>query len=182
MTEAQKELVLNNQGLIIHIWDKHIYKGGIVKRWKDDIIQEGYFALCRAAMYFDSTRGYEFSSFACKCIRTRMLHVINWLYNKVLLDIGGESLIFDFEDPLNTPKSILDYISYELNTDDIEDTADAERLLKRLTKKERWVIGKWIEGEQTSAQIAAEIGSTAGSIREQVRKIRKKLKKWYEEG
>lgn len=73
MTESQKELVLTNANLVYDIWWKYITKEDYVRRWQDDIIQEGFVGLCSAARSYDSSTSTSFSTWASVCIRNAMI-------------------------------------------------------------------------------------------------------------
>lgn len=65
------EVVENNMGLVHMIAKKkyNIYRN---TSYYEDIIQEGTIGLIKAWNTFDKSKGYEFSTYACKCIYNEM--------------------------------------------------------------------------------------------------------------
>lgn len=43
----------------------------------EDIMQEGYIGLWKAIQTFDESKGFEFSSYACSCIRNHLIAYLN---------------------------------------------------------------------------------------------------------
>lgn len=76
LTEGQNQLILNNSKLVYDVWNKYIVKEKDILTWQDDIIQEGFIGLCKAAKSYDVATGAKFSTFATTCIRNDMLYFI----------------------------------------------------------------------------------------------------------
>lgn len=72
-TRAQEELARFNLRLVISMAKRYRGRGLDL----DDLIQEGYLGLVRAAEKFDHTRGYKFSTYACWWIRQAIGRAIN---------------------------------------------------------------------------------------------------------
>lgn len=75
MTREQQQKVLDNEKLVYHTYNKYIYKSPAVRMWEDDIIQEGFYGLCRAAINYREEMS-SFSTFATVAIRSRMINFI----------------------------------------------------------------------------------------------------------
>lgn len=65
LTEEQKKLVEANLDLVPYTINKYLSSSQFDF---DDLRSFGYYALCRAAVTFDSTRNRMFSTYAIKCI------------------------------------------------------------------------------------------------------------------
>ena len=81
MLTIEQNLIVNNLNLVYNVWHKYIYKDKIALQWKDDIIQEGFLGLCKAAKGYDNKKDYKFSTFATLCIRNSMVSFLRILCN-----------------------------------------------------------------------------------------------------
>lgn len=72
MTAEQQKLVTDNMRLVTHVIKRYASKH--VAFEMDDIFQNGYYGLCQAAIHFDPTKGYAFSTFASRCILVEIQH------------------------------------------------------------------------------------------------------------
>lgn len=72
LTKEQRELVERNLGLVAYMMAKHDNYG----LDRDDAYQIGCLGLMKAAVYYDSTRGVKFSTFAARCIRNQALMAV----------------------------------------------------------------------------------------------------------
>lgn len=61
LNEEQKDLVINNMALVRHIINHKIYVGNDEF---EDLLQEGYYYLCQAALNFNPDLGFKFSTYA----------------------------------------------------------------------------------------------------------------------
>lgn len=72
MTAEQQKLVTDNMRLVPHAIKRYVSKHVMFEM--DDIFQNGYYGLCQAAIHFDPTKGYAFSTFASRCILVEIQH------------------------------------------------------------------------------------------------------------
>lgn len=67
MLDKENELVLNNLPLVTYILKKNGIYPSLNKKWireYEDLLQQGYLGLCLAAIRFDESKGFKFSTFA----------------------------------------------------------------------------------------------------------------------
>lgn len=69
MEKEREELVIKNMRLVPFVYQKHF---NTIKEYKDELLEEGYIALVRAAKYFDAENGVRFSTYATKAIYHQM--------------------------------------------------------------------------------------------------------------
>lgn len=116
MTVEREQLVFENKNLVRKCAkDLHI-------RLDDDLMQEGLFALCRAANNYDTTKKTSFSTYAYSYIRGALLTFIN----KTNCLIGGKRKGTKYEKvnvALFSDYGIMDIV------DKIEDTENYAELL-----------------------------------------------------
>lgn len=122
LQETRNKIAVNNLGLIYFILKKINRKG--VDR--NDLFQEGYFALVRAAEKFDITRGAQFSTYAVNWIHQTIIRYrddhfstirfpVHFLTNYVKLERYKKKLE-DRMEPLPTDQQIAQDIEVSLNT------------------------------------------------------------------
>lgn len=178
MTPEQHTLVVDNLRLVNFAW-KRIYKTRLLLSWKEDLFQEGYYALCYAAVSFDPSLGFNFSTYAYKCIRHRLVDIIEWLYKRVYLDVSGNTYSDKEEERGFT---LLDLIPSEVEDyEKLENILDARYLIEQLNDRDRTIMEMWVDGK-TSYEISEVVNLSPGSVRDYIVVIRKRLKKMYEEG
>lgn len=74
MTTVEKETILKeNEGLV-----QHVVRPMVAERDVEDAAQEGRLGLLYAADHFVEGRGAKFSSYACWCIKSRVLRWIEY--------------------------------------------------------------------------------------------------------
>ena len=83
----RESLVLDNQRLVYHMFDK-LSKNQITITHKEDIISEGMVGLVKAANKFDPDKGVKFSTFAGSCIRNEMLMYLRKLNRQVPYEVS----------------------------------------------------------------------------------------------
>ena len=86
LTETEREQVEKNIPLVIHVvkTEKFKYFGMDF----DDMISAGYEALIYAAQTFNPSMGFQFSTYACRCIKTGLL---TWVNSRHLISIPGHA-------------------------------------------------------------------------------------------
>lgn len=73
MTQEQQERVLNNDGLVFTCYARELHHGWSTRFWREDLLQEGRYGLCKAAVTFDEKSGQAFTTYAYTCIRNEMM-------------------------------------------------------------------------------------------------------------
>jgi RNA polymerase sporulation-specific sigma factor len=183
--DAYREgLARDNQGLIFKImrngWG--ILSGDPREK---DYITAGYIGLVKAANSFDKSRGYEFSTLACRCItnefnikfkrdKTQKERMWKRMGSMEYVDVDGSSRSYDFLDEESGPYDLAekaDYISL------------ARSMIDDLPKRDRRIIELRIGGmnaREVSEIISEEFGKvTTQGIRIRygvlIEKIRRKF-------
>lgn len=143
---------------------------GLCGSERDDLIQEGYIALYKAARTYDSSKAL-FNTYATLCIKRRM---INWIEKNVNPSLSSMS-ISDLDDN--------DLARMGMIQENFEDTLIAknefhELLAKAksiLSEKEFTVFSLYIKG-YTNSEICEKIGITKKSCDNSLFRLRTKLK------
>lgn len=91
-----------NLGLVGYAFDNFIRKYPTVRKYQEDIIQEGYLTLCKCAHSFDKTKDSTFASYALTAIINNWLTYLQrnlYKYQKEIpnsemtnIDIDGEEI------------------------------------------------------------------------------------------
>lgn len=76
MLKSKQELVLNNMGLVGHTLKKYFK---FSSEDYDEYFQEGLLGLVLAANSYDDSKGFQFSTYACRCI---YFQVLNHIYDR----------------------------------------------------------------------------------------------------
>lgn len=158
LTAAQRLLVENNRGLVHAITRK--YKGNVPYDEFDDILQDGFVGLSRAAQLFDAARGFRFSTYA---------H--GWICSKIG---SGRQLRRGIKRYTESPRFRGLPLYLEAPGRDIEAEIDnGERvadLLRRLGRMERVIVARrfGLNGcrEGTLDQIGRDLGLTRARIKQ----------------
>lgn len=104
MNDKQQQLVLNNINLVYYVFNKHIYLTNNIKSWYPDIIEEGKWGLCRAAISYDPNKNTDFTTLAYICIYREMLRFLKKLKNDSMI-----SYISNFDGDENEDEDIIIY-------------------------------------------------------------------------
>lgn len=81
LTSEQQKLALDNRGLVYSTFARKIQMTRKIKQSQDDILQEGFCGLLKAARTFNDNKGYTFSTYATQCIYNEMMQFIRKLQN-----------------------------------------------------------------------------------------------------
>ncbi len=73
LTNSERQLVLENKGLVYEVVYGMVRAGKLLPRLVDDAISEGMFGLMKAAVFYDPARGYQFSTLAMLSIRRQII-------------------------------------------------------------------------------------------------------------
>ena len=114
-----------NLGLVGYAFDNFILKYPIIRRYQEDMIQEGYLTLCKCAHTFDRTKDSTFASYALTSI------VNNWMsyLQKKLYKYQREITDSEMADLDTNGEEILTPIDNLIDSTDVEDDVLGKDLL-----------------------------------------------------
>lgn len=166
LNDTQRDIVSENHGLIHHMLKK------MNLQW-DEWYDVAAIGLCQAAMKFDITKGYSFATFACTCIR-----------NKILVEINAQHYQKRYCPMMYSLDSVIDPIAKTTYKDIIEDTnfsysssewsIDFEIYTKNMKEIDRKILTLLWDGH-TQSEIAAMVGISVQAVNQHVFKIRDAL-------
>lgn len=191
MSEEHKAMVEQNYNLIHHVLKKFSFP----KEKYEDCEQIGALALCDAAMLYDASKGYKFSTFAVSYIKFRLLTYFR-TYEMSIIRLPLKV----YKDTINGKKNSLKFDSYEGILDSVtsnwephktengkrnieEQVVDdmyVQNVLATLTKEEAEMFDYLLEGYSQS-DIAKIYNCSRANINIKIQAIRKKLKYILEE-
>lgn len=87
LTDEQRTLVVENRGLVYSAVYTLMRNGKLLPHLHDDAIGEGMIGLMKAAVMFDPSLGYKFSTLAMISIRRQILNYIEKEINQTKLNI-----------------------------------------------------------------------------------------------
>ena len=177
LTDSQRELAANNEGLIGFCLKQIVQRFGRVDF--DELRSEGALGLVDAARGFDPTRGVRFSTYACAAILRRMLGCL-----KARSDHPASQLSCVDPDQVR-----------ELGRHDPDPTRKlvdnpvelVEQLLGQLNDRERLILtlhrGLFGEEQLSLRQLLSYVGISAEGCRQSerraIRKLRRQLRKTH---
>ena len=175
-----------NLGLVGYAFDNFILKYPIIRRYQEDMIQEGYLTLCKCAHTFDRTKDSTFASYALTSI------VNNWMsyLQKKLYKYQRENTDSEMADLDTNGEEILTPIDNLIDSTDVEDDVLGKDLLpsclaaidKYFSKcgalheedKEKY---KYILIHSFNGDTDVKIAEALQLSRERIRQIRNKIQK-----
>ena len=175
-----------NLGLVGYAFDNFILKYPIIRRYQEDMIQEGYLTLCKCAHTFDRTKDSTFASYALTSI------VNNWMsyLQKKLYKYQREITDSEMADLDTNGEEILTPIDNLIDSTDVEDDVLGKDLLpsclaaidKYFSKsgalheedKEKY---KYILIHSFNGDTDVKIAEALQLSRERIRQIRNKIQK-----
>ena len=83
LSADQQRLAADNRGLAYHI-AKQLRNHGVDR---EDLESEALAALCRAAAFFDPSRGIKFSSYACRAIVFKLIRFVELEHREQFLQL-----------------------------------------------------------------------------------------------
>lgn len=172
-------MVLDNLNLVYSTWHKFRHTP-LMKSWEEDFYSEGYFALCRAALDFDPSLGFEFSTLACTYIKNKFLHFIRWLNGNVALDDSGDAPKYKENDDTG---EITVFEALESNLTKwgtIDQMLDLKEYLSRLSERKRKIFTLWAEGWDWSS-IATFFHASYTEVQSTLIRIKKELRQMEED-
>lgn len=138
MTREQEEFITRNNKIPYFVYYKLIYKTDLIKANKDDLIQEGFYALCLASKLYNKEKNASEIAYCIKACKNKMLRYIkHYIYHNGNIesvdyaDIG--ILEGDFGEIIDKEflKDLQKYYRYVYENNYIED-ADKKILKKSL--------------------------------------------------
>lgn len=162
MTEDQKQLVLNNGGLVPHLIKKLPSPPSTTAQY-EEFVSVGTMGLIKAAVNFDSSKGFKFSTFAARCIYNELFHHFRHI-RKHATDLSfdtpiakGDKNEFRLEDILADPT---DFVQ---NFEDDQRVSQILSNIFKLPSRERSILLSHVGG-LTQIQIAKRSGLSQGHI------------------
>lgn len=149
LTEEQRVLVADNAKLVTWCLKKFTRSQWYGVMSRDDLVSEGYVALCRAAVGFDATLGFKFSTYAVRAIMFRWLNVLKAAASRPLhqLDFDGRVVHGDHAE--------------------VDARLDVTEALEQLDERLRQVVEDWMQ-EMT----LQDSGKRLGVSKERCRQLR----------
>lgn len=184
LSQKEQELVFSNQKLVGSVYNRLIKKVNIPSSQNEDYIQEGMFALCRAAQTYDENKGFAFSTYASKVIYNQMLFYFRTTckHNGVIslstpVESENPDDISDFslETCLMDPSS--DRFVGEIETKEYLDFL-VSTTINMKNERTRKIALEILNSIFTNTN-ATQIASCHGVSRQYVSSIREKLQKQY---
>lgn len=78
----KNKLIEENLNLIPYIYNHFVTKDDLVKRWREDILQEGYLGLIRAANAYNPDSSFSFTTLSHISVKRAMWSFIRILHNQ----------------------------------------------------------------------------------------------------
>lgn len=155
------DLFEDNMALVTGIYNKRFSH----LAWlKEDLIQCGYLGLFKACETFDETKGYQFSTYAGKCIINSMLMFLRKENQHINNDIN-----FDIEFNEGEDISIFDILSDDI---DYVNLLDFKNFIKGNLNNE--ILELYVQG-YTIKEISTELKMSRNCVS---RKIKKEIEKY----
>ena len=164
----RESLVLDNQRLVYHMFDK-LSKNQITITHKEDIISEGMVGLVKAANKFDPDKGVKFSTFAGSCIRNEMLMYLRKLNRQVPYEVSLNEPIGYDED--GRELCLGDTIEGESSC--IDEVLEVNDFVSKQTPIDKKILTALSQGH-THKEIAAMVGVKQPTVSRHIGKMRKK--------
>ena len=178
MTKEQQQKVLDNHKLVYNVYYKYIYKTPEILAWEDDIIQEGFYGLCKAVLNYKEEIS-NFSTFATVAIRSKMT---NFLKRVVYDDVGVSSLDEEIPSTLNGNNTPLVDLIVDPDINILEDLIEKEDisfiwdLLDAHTLNTKTILITCLISS-TLTEAADELGCTRASTSRVILNFAEKCKK-----
>lgn len=177
LSEEQKKLVEDNVRLVSLI----LTKNGI--RWNEDVFQSGCHGLCKAAMTFDPSKGFAFSTYASRCIWTSI--AMYYRYHNRDMEKASVTLSLDYEmgGPDGSTMSLSDIIpdgdilvDERVYRDDVK--SKFVEFLETIPERDKKIMLSYLAGE-TQGTISRVWGYSQSYICRIIKNTQQKFKKYY---
>lgn len=196
LTIDQKELVLKNKGLAYRVAEKFINNSVSKNIPIDDIRQIAMAALCKAALKFNSGKGYKFSSYATRVVTNTLLrelpdYMTMVTYPKNILTSKTARVAQDAIEKFNSGYGFgvpLDEALSKpnINVKDIEQVLDEKiynprvirRFLRNLTPAQQLILKRYygIDCEQDPHRLVSDLGVPMSCIWSRVYTTKKRFR------
>ena len=172
MNDQQRELAAKNISLVAFTIDRMGIKYNPFFVYADTVMA-GYEGLCNAAMKYDPSRGYSFSTFAMACIKTEINHMYS-RYQHCGRDKHHFYIALDYKPDGDKPL-------YELIGEEdeslvvVESKIVLQEAIEKLKPIEKTVLKMKRDG-MLQTDMAQRLGVTQSYISRIIITVRKKLK------
>lgn len=165
LTPEQAEFVEKNMNLVYKFVSK--FCNGTEDR--DDLISDASLGLCKAAMFFDPSKGFAFSSYAYTCMMNSCCMGIKERQKQTSLNsISLDESVYTDD---GSEARIENIVGSEDDTSAIEISADMEEFLENAATLDLRILLSLAQG-YTQAKIADELGFTRSYINARVVRLR----------
>ena len=172
MNEQNKRLVEENMKLVYHVINTY-YPNHI---GDEDLEQEGFIGLCRAAEKFDDTRDAKFSTFACSTIHNYLRHYFTGLgMKKRTANLISLDLEIKHDDGSG---DALHEVIEDRKADGLFKQCEIENFVDTLDERERKIFELRSEG-LTLQEVGKQLGLSHATIGQTVRSMRKRWREEY---
>lgn len=168
MSTSKQNLIEDNMNLVYFVIHKH-YPTFIKD---EDLVQEGFCGLCKAAEMYDESKGIAFSTYASKAI----LNHIKWYFTRQMKHNGVYSLdkeVLEHKD--GETVTLVDLIVDESAGKGF-DYVEREDFVDRLDETNQKIVDLLKEG-LTHAEIGEELGLSTRVVQQRVGVIKAKWRK-----
>ncbi len=160
--------VTDNMGLVFHTARRrtNLMNSGVMEF--QDLISEGTLGLIHALERFDASKGFQFSTYACRCISGymfrghRSLHMEQWKAKASRLEVLSKTI--SMYQPFSDGDGVREVVGLNDHGKSARKIFEGthrhqvwEKLLPILTPRRREIIEMYLEGT-SQIQIAAQLG------------------------
>ncbi|GAB7387400.1 hypothetical protein BSNK01_12360 [Bacillaceae bacterium] len=164
-------LVTDNMKLVYHVANKIIPPKGFDQQ---DIIQQGFIGLIRAARKFDKSKGVEFSTFATICIKSE-IHKLLRRVNLRVDEVNYKAISLD--SPLSENESDEFVLGDTVTSgESVEDDVVARDLIDWLRQIEPVIVDGLMKG-QTQQEIGKRLGISQVQVSRRISRLKQALEK-----
>lgn len=146
----------------------------ILRQHADDIKQEGLIALWKAAVRFDESKGFSFSTYAVSLIYRYMYRYVQDLYG--LRRVGEKPEIISLDEPTCENMTVGDLIP---SPENIDISWVLEN--KKLTERQREILRLMYYGGYKQFEVAKKLNITKQAVTAALKRIAEKLRDDYKE-
>jgi RNA polymerase sigma factor (sigma-70 family) len=184
-TTTESETMAHHQAMVVKMADRYSRAFRMVDR--DDLIQEGMFALLTASRRYDPSRGAGLMTYAWKLIKQQMRRVIGVNRTTHKLQLKEQHLHLEHQVRPNDSRTFLDILGTSATQENdsmaTETRAAVSEAMAVLSDTERAVIvGRFVD-DRTLADLGAELGVTRQRVEQAEKralgKLRDRLLRWH---